>query len=793
MSRLFVNPYNFMPLSMNLKKRNNERLPSKDERDSLLTGKIRYSVETVTPLFIPNTSNDRIFGVTARHQDQKEYHKSFDFFSYNDLSKCKNGVEQPYYDPVIPGSEMRGVIRSIYEALTDSCLCALDENDIFSRRTPERYKAGLLKRNRNGTYILKEAADYICRDSDDFSVFYPGILLGIRDGSLVHYRFSNLNENRKPYAKKIVDIVTDPQAHAGYIIKGQDGPVLPKPGNGAKCDDCPRITKEKCSKDNGKKCYLLMKHNAHVFSEVENRRGRESADSWAISDQNIQIIENVLEVYKKNGPDAYEEYRKTWKQFKDNELNTIPVYYSVLQTSDGKKEILLSPACITREVYQNTLRSVLGNYYLPCRDSGHLCPACSLFGTVNKGLSRASSVRFSDLRAESKEDNKEYYGSLLTLDELGQPKPSSMEFYLKKPDVILKQGDQLIAWTFDYYITVDQAGRPSIHFYTPDIAGRKFYWHSRKAAKRQKTLSEATEKEAEWSKTNPDQDKYITKRNKTIRPVRPGITFWGELYYNQITKTQLEQLLSVLNMSKSEQYGIKIGGAKPLGLGSVKLKVLKVDYRKVFYDEDKWVYQNLDYNFEKIDISDVCDDHLRKVFDFGAVDENKYEVAYPFVDSVEDEGFTWFGANRTAFSYKRETDYYGKMKTDYSRLDMSQTTSGPGARIQVPYREYMEALRPELVVSGFGKASEKSWNENSDAKGKVRTGYRGDCSYKENEEYEGTVIGYNSSGKFAKVRIDNKGRTASFFDADHKYENQRVKLRYEGRNTSGFDQWKLVN
>ena len=790
MARPFVNPYNFLPLSVGTKERGNERPAAKEEEGSVYTGKIRYSVTTATPLFIPNTSRDNLFGVAANHQDQKEYHKSFDFFSYHDLSRCEAGTDQPYYAPVIPGSEMRGAVRGIYEALTDSCLSITDEDDIFSRRTPERFCAGLLMRNADGTYILKEAEDCICRDSDDFSVFFPGsaALKDIRDGSAVHYRSSRLNMRRAAYARRIVDIVPDPQAPEGCLIKGQAGPVLPKPSRGEKCRDCPPKTKEKCDRNKGKECYLLMKHNAHVFAEKSGERGIRP-ESWPVTGLEIRFLDTVLEIYKKNNADAHEEYRDTWKDFKAGRQDVFPVYYSVLSAADGKKGIQLSPACVTREVYQHTLESVLGRHYLACEDQDHLCPACRLFGTVNKGLARASAIRFSDLTAEEKDNNEEYYGELLTLDELGQPKPSSMEFYLKKPEVTLRPGEKLIAWTFDYYITVDGDGRPGICFYDPDIAGRKFYWHSRKAAGRQKTLKEALKKEEEWSQANPDQDKYITKRNKTIRPVRSGITFYGDLYFNRITKTQLDQLIAVLNMSKSGKYGIKLGGAKPLGLGSVELKVCQVDYRSVLFDEGKMTYQSGHYDFQNAAIEDYCDARLLKAFDFDAVDEDTYEVAYPYVDGVEEDGFTWFVANREAFAYKKKPRGDGRLVTDFSRLDVDGRAAGPGSRLQVPYRKYMVALRPELADSGFGKGSRNGGNEHNT---NSRPGYQGNQGFIIGKEYEGKVVGYNGTGKFAKAKLD-AGGMANFYDADHKYENRRVKLRYAGKDDRGYDKWRPVD
>lgn len=42
------------------------------------------------------------------------------FFSYTELEAGKT-YENEYNIPVIPGSEMRGVVRNVYETLTDSC------------------------------------------------------------------------------------------------------------------------------------------------------------------------------------------------------------------------------------------------------------------------------------------------------------------------------------------------------------------------------------------------------------------------------------------------------------------------------------------------------------------------------------------------------------------------------------------------------------------------------------------------------------------------------------------------
>ena len=106
---VFLNPYNF--ISFPQKKA--EAYTDTDKH----TGVIEYTITTKTPLFIPNSSSDKAFKESETVTD----HKSYDFFSYTNLDS-KKLYENEYHLPVIPGSEMRGVVRNAYETLTDSCM-----------------------------------------------------------------------------------------------------------------------------------------------------------------------------------------------------------------------------------------------------------------------------------------------------------------------------------------------------------------------------------------------------------------------------------------------------------------------------------------------------------------------------------------------------------------------------------------------------------------------------------------------------------------------------------------------
>lgn len=128
----FVNPYNFIPLDPQEKK----QISKADERDKKFYGEIKYTLTTKTPLFIPNTSSDDAFKMNHGIEDEKERHKNQDFFSYKDLSKVKESTANNPPEPIIPGSEVRGMFRSNYEILTNSCASVVDED--MWEKTPEK-------------------------------------------------------------------------------------------------------------------------------------------------------------------------------------------------------------------------------------------------------------------------------------------------------------------------------------------------------------------------------------------------------------------------------------------------------------------------------------------------------------------------------------------------------------------------------------------------------------------------------------------------------------------------------
>ena len=143
----FVNPYNFIRFP--------EHKAKAYEDKDVHTGVIEYTIRTKTPLFIPNSSNMNTY-------DKDATDKALDFFSYDSLKGKTNYRE--YHEPVIPGSELRGMVRSIYEAITKSCMSVLNSEERPAKRTGEIFKPGLIYRDRDGLLSLVEAEDCLYQE-----------------------------------------------------------------------------------------------------------------------------------------------------------------------------------------------------------------------------------------------------------------------------------------------------------------------------------------------------------------------------------------------------------------------------------------------------------------------------------------------------------------------------------------------------------------------------------------------------------------------------------------------------
>lgn len=618
----FINPYHFIPLP-------EKKAEAYPEEEELVTGMIEYTITTKSPLFIPDTENDQAFEKCIKRDKMNaiEKHISYDFYSYRDTETDNLAVT--CQRPVIPGSELRGVFRSVYETLTGSCFNNAMEDQFISKRTPEVFKAGLLYKVDDGNFQLFEAEDYIYYPYADYKQKeYKNI--GYKEGEEVSIECHSRKKG-KGKVDKILDknnICYGKNYKKGYVIKGEPGPEIGHPRK--------------------------VKHNMHIFVPKDNK----ILDLDKNNDLNRLHI--AIEIYQNqpNAKNSYEEYYDNLKFFEKGDKDCyFPVYYSIVKNN----LLYLSCASITREVYFNTINHILEKKEInKCNSLNKLCPACSLFGMMgdSNDCSIASKIRVTDAQSKLLEKNDYYYEKIVTIPEMGQPKPSNTEFYLQKPGI---NNESIDFWTYDYYLQNRGQGNELKLYsekntaYTLKLNGRKFYWHQ----------------DLDCNKFKDKDHKHIKPscRNRTIRPVKQGVAFIGKVYFDQISNKQLRQLIWILNCgNKNEKTnggnGYKIGMGKPLGFGSIECKVTDVKIRTLAFNNNKIEYsQNSLFQNKKDDIEDkiatynevgfIEDEKIKNAFflmtSFNTV--KNMIVSYPFIEDQmnvingEFEGYKWFVQN----------------------------------------------------------------------------------------------------------------------------------------------------
>lgn len=563
-----VNPYSFVPLGT---------APVRTSLDAcytgpLLTGRLDYTLTTDTPLLIPDSAKVV--------KDEKIDHKRYPFFRLPDGT------------PAIPGSEMRGAMRGVYEAVTNSCLSVLLDSteEPFSQRLPSTngFKDhGLLGIDpETGEWVLY-AADVV-----DYLKLSEG-----RDGSLM--RNGWLNWYGREYHN------------------GQHTRLRPDRPSGWLQFNRP-IT--------------LRNKNYHVRL-LAPKPGRPVIFRWQ-DDTPYRALSNILKKSADNDPRsaAHGDLLAALERVHNGDPaqgGLVPVWY-LLADDNGTPRCYLSGASIGRVMQGRSWAEIMGNY-APCADTDALCPGCALFGTV-KGKGTSGRVRFTDAEAAQYESlgNK-------TLPILSGPKPSAYEFYLEKPKSTYETS--IGFWNYDFCSLEETKYSPDgtkqtikkFRVYTPQPRGRKFYWHSA-----------------------PRTENERSNQNATLEAMKG--TFKGSVYFDRITRAQLEELAFVLTLGENTPASPrlhKIGHGKPVGYGSCKITLTGGELRTLAQQDGALCYTTEPLPLDsllaahgRIDTDSISVKSLLKIADKRSTQGKT--VAYPSAAdrNGNDKIFNWFTQNR---------------------------------------------------------------------------------------------------------------------------------------------------
>lgn len=584
-NKYFVNPYNFVPVNF-------EREPAREEAAAATgshTGVLECEVITKTPVAIPDTANLHKSKVNSNH---KEY----------DFMRTSAG------QLMIPGSSLRGPLRSMYEALTDSCLVTADEKAGITFRTKEAFKAGLIQLGEDGEWHLYRARRYI------FSV------------TGTDYKpFNNESQILKIAEDKLKAYTYGQRVYIAPINDGKDEKVYQKGRFDVGTFILDLSTEKKSGMKEGYICIgepFSRKHFESVFVKTDEIKLNGGND---VLKHAVRMLDEIIKLYNddtvnvnaKGGKRFYQG--RSYKNAKPGEF--LPVWYQIKESEmqDQPDRVYLSVADIGRAAY-NKLMGDMEGAHKPCKDRKNLCPACRLFGMSGEISSVASRVRFTDAITAEAVDKTER----VPLKELAGPKTSYMPFYLHNRS----SGKE--TWSYD---------SPAV-----SLRGRKFYWHNTENDVYRETL----------------EKNKMGDRNQSMELVGADgeQRFLFSIYYEALTDRELSELIWTLTLGENEEnskYCHKIGHGKPIGLGSVKIVVRRQterQYDKSGYHVEIKEQQSIDSGGTETFDKDALE-AVRKIV---KLDAATFPVSYPGVVNANGVCFgndgknahashQWFGNN----------------------------------------------------------------------------------------------------------------------------------------------------
>lgn len=565
----FLNPYNFIRYldapKVDAETPADQQLlwrcpPPPHDRYVGLSGQITCEVKAVTPLFVSDSH--------AIEEDD-DGHKSYRFFEHEGK-------------PALPASSLRGMVRSVFEVVTNSCFGVLDDQKLSehfeSRRAPWLVPARVEKMGEDWRLRLLSGSTELQIERQ------PG--RGSPDGM----QYAAWAASYWPISPSKTLRAIDPKR---FHLRGKQRRLRDKFIQRTKTP-----FRNPDGVEHGESCYALLREFQHPIPKVKfwdvvevRRRLEDFSDSqrsyaiegWlCINNQNIEakhserfffpkadsrvidLPKSVRKDYEALIADYQRRHAKTAEKHKqgkksadevalsrfiynedESHLQGGELVYALLSgTVDNPIIEFIAPVAVPRVSYEQSIGDLLSRYphLLPCEHFTKLCPACRVFGWVHPDppedspdvvTAYAGRVRFT--HAHHLSDNGTLKDTPLAV--LSTPNPTTTQFYLFDKD-----GEP------DPNVDYNKRGA--------HLRGRKVYRHHGKAAP----------KEYEYQGTKPSD------QNRTVRgALKPGATFEFTLDFENLMPVELGALLYALELEENLVH--RLGYAKPLGFGSIKVRV----------------------------------------------------------------------------------------------------------------------------------------------------------------------------------------------------------------------------
>lgn len=508
MGDAFVNPYTFVPLPKGRPQR--EAPHGHLGNAKRLSGTLTVSIETVTPLLIRGFGSDTSPQLPTR----------------------------PDGTPFIPGSSLKGAIRSLHETMTGSCLRVFDDEFVPRYRDPVEWS----------------------KDRVLAVVTVPP-----QGDEPPQVRLCKAKPKERLSAKQLHEIYQRRRLLSGSRFTRKNGQFEPKNdgewvlflSNRREDDDAYhghlRMLRNAKAGDQGKLVPQPVwdRFRKLVEDTDDDRTGLREACGKPVIDVTVPRP-------KKDG--AGEDFMTGHRFIASAVLLPNQPVWVELNDQDEITDLGLAMAW---RHHGATPAGERVREFGPCTSDSELCPSCRLFGSADLSgkpddpeladlamqRSYRGHVRFGDALADAPVEPESH-----TLPPLGVPRPGSGQFYLHNDGFEGKAARGKQQPLREWGSRADRKPR--------ELRGRKYYWHTSEFNGRQKA--------------RPHQKDSEMVSEAVAFP--GGSKFTATITFTDIDHAQLGGLLAALLPGRAlgEDKALQhIGGGRPLGFGSSRITLVE--------------------------------------------------------------------------------------------------------------------------------------------------------------------------------------------------------------------------
>lgn len=466
------------------------------------SGSIEVTIETLTPLFIR--------GAVGQRQDGA--------WDDRDSRLRPEPYTTPDGRPAIPGSSLRGMVRTLVEILSFSKIQPVDAGRPFFRTVaPDRVGRAYGERMRRGVGVR---GGRLQRQGNDWSILACEVLR-VKRSIILPNRIHQGNRPNWAHQHRRCWVDVDSNLASSIAFASDKSK---KPGHLVLTGDVPGKKRE----------FVFLDPTAHSERVVIPQ------SIWDRFHDDDQITQWQETAFPRNQPQG--GGRTAPGHLRDGE----PVFF--LSNNDAQSEdnpnglVFLGRAGMFRFPYDTSPAELVPRELREAR----LDLAEAIFGKVDRSSAIKGRVHFEDAVAPTA--GPDAFEAALVPQILSAPKPT----------------------TFQHYLTQDGTkGREHLTTYLDGdhttIRGHKLYWHRNSGGVSQiKEPNRYGSLLQDLQQANPQDTQHTV-----IRPVKRGVTFLGRVRFENLTDLELGALLHALRLP--DDCAHRLGMGKPLGLGSLRI------------------------------------------------------------------------------------------------------------------------------------------------------------------------------------------------------------------------------